>query len=232
MSWLLDLAVIIVFVVYLMLGIKRGAVRTVVEFVGFFAALVVAAVFSEQIAGIVFQSLVRPSVLKATENMLQNILAGSADPVAALNRQLPSFVTQFFDTSALQEQLETAVNSGAADGAKVLTDLAIGPVVTMLMQVIAAVVLFIAAMALIRMAAGAMDLIARLPVLKQLNKGLGAVCGAAKGLIIIFLISALIYGLTPFLPENDVLSMETIEESRIFGTICEINPLSQLAKRG
>ena len=225
MPWILDGAVLVVLVLYIGMGIRRGAVRTIVEFAGFFAALVAAAVVSNAVTGPLFQSMIRPAVMDAMSSALENISAGSGDPLEALTAKMPDFAVRYFESGVLKEKLEQALMLSSAEGAQILTDGVIAPVVQMLLRGLIAIGTFIAAMLLIRVIAGALDLVAKLPVLCQLNKGLGAVCGAAKGLVAVFLLVTAVTVLLPFLPGNDLITTGHIEESMIFQRVAEINPL-------
>lgn len=225
MPWILDGAVVVILVIFIGIGIHRGAVRTIVEFAGFFAALVAAAMVSNAVTGPLFEEFIRPFVLDTMQNTLESAAAGSADPMAALMAKMPDFAVRYFENGQLQQKLEQALMTGSAEGAQMLTDGVIAPVVQMLLQGIVAILTFVAAMVLIRVIAGAADLVAKLPVLHQLNQGLGAVCGAAKGLVIVFLLVTAVTALLPFLPENDWITAGHIEESEVFYQISEINPL-------
>ncbi len=225
MPWILDGILIAVLLIFIGIGIRRGAVRTIVEFAGFFAALLAAAVVSNAVTEPLFQSLIRPAVLNAMTGALENTAAGSADPLAALTEKMPEFVVHYFENAQLQQKLTQALAVSSVEGARVLTDSVVGPVVQMLLRGLIAVATFIVAMVLIRMLAGALDLVAKLPVLHQLNEGLGAVCGAAKGLVVVLLLVMLVTAVLPFLPENDFITMGHIEESVIFQWVHEINPL-------
>lgn len=229
MNWILDVAVVAIFVVFTAVGVYRGAVRTIVEFAGFFAALVLAVTLGNRIGEGIFEAFIRPGMLESMEQALDQILTGSiGDPMNALSDALPGYVARFFDGETLMGKMEQALQSGAVEGARVLTDHVIGPVLIMLLRVIVSILLFVVLMFVIRLLAKAADLIARLPVLKQLNKGLGGVCGAAKGLMIIFLVAAVIYGIAPFVPKNWIIGMGNIEKSVVFQWVCEINPLYHL----
>ncbi len=225
MPWILDGAVVLVMLIYIGIGIRRGAVRTVVEFVGFFAALVAAATVSDAVTSTLFQSAIRPVVQESMTNALEGITAGAADPMTALMEKMPDFAVRYFENAQLRQQLAQALTVSSAEGAQMLTDNVVGPVVQMLLHGLISVVVFIVVMILIRMLAGALDLVAKLPVLRQLNEGLGAICGAAKGVVIVMLLVTLTMAVLPFLPENDFITAGHIEESMIFRWAHEINPL-------
>ncbi len=231
MHLILDGAVVLVMLIFIGIGIHRGAVRTVVEFAGFFAALIAAAVISNAVTVPLYEAWVRPAVLETMGNALTDIATGSADPLTALTEKMPEFVVRYFENSSLEQNLSQALTAGAADGAQLLTDNVVAPVVQLLIRVLTAVVTFIVVLWLSRLIAGAADLVAKLPVLHQLNQGLGAVCGAAKGLIVVFVAVALIMVLLPSLPENEFLTAGNIEESMIFQKVYEINPLIQWMKK-
>ena len=52
------------------------------------------------------------------------------------------------------------------------------------------------------------DLIAKLPILKQFNKLGGTIFGALKGLLIVYVILAVVYLISPLLKENATKSID------------------------
>jgi uncharacterized membrane protein required for colicin V production len=225
MPWILDAILVVILLIFVGIGVHRGAIRTVVEFFGSFVALIVAAMVSNTVTEPLFTETIRPMVLNAMENMLEDAIAGSADPMANLMEKIPDFAVRYFENGALAQKIEGALMLGATDGAQMLTDGVIGPVVQLLLRGVIAVLTFLVVSVLLRVIAEALDLVAKLPVLHQLNEGLGAVCGAAKGLVVVVLLVTLVTAVVPFVPENDFITMGHIEESMIFQQVNKINPL-------
>ena len=71
-----------------------------------------------------------------------------------------------------------------------------------------------------------LDLVAKLPVLRQLNHLLGGICGALKGAAVILLVLAVLRVALPMGKTPGLLSQRNLEQSVLFGTIYENNPLA------
>lgn len=226
MNWILDIVLVALAVLFIYLGGRRGAVRTIVEFVGSIAAIVIAVVVGGWLGETVFTVFLREGLCSTMETTIAGSMGNSlAEQITAVSEALPEYVSRFFDSEALATNVQNAINAGAADGAVLLTDHVIGPVLVMVLRLVFMIVLFIAVKILIRLIANAVDLVAKLPVLHQLNKGLGMVCGAAKAVVVILLLAAAICAIAPFMGENAWLSTQTVEQTYLLSWVCDHNPI-------
>ena len=226
MNWVLDGVTAVLIVLMIWIGGRRGAVRTIVEFIGFVAAVAVALLFSGWVADTVYQLFLREPLLLKTEEILSESMGNTlVEQVESVAAALPEFVTRFFDSASLAEQVQAAVSAGATDGAKLLAEGLIGPLLVLVLRAVATVVLFVVVMIVFHLLARAADLVAKLPVLNQLNKGLGMVCGAAKAALLVLLLAAALRAAMPFLPADVPLNAETVEQTVFFDWIYTHNPL-------
>lgn len=90
-------------------------------------------------------------------------------------------------------------------------------------EIVVTAVDFLAIVILVKIAiellASALKIVNRIPVLGLLNRAAGAVLGAGKFIVILWIIAALI------IPYGGTKLMDACEDSRITPVICEYNPL-------
>jgi len=226
MGFLLDLVLLAVLIVFIALGHHRGAIRTAVEFCGLFVAIAAALVLANVAADWMFASLIRGSVI----NSVQTAITAGAGQTAAVQLKkvldaLPGFVLNACDSATISAQATAAIAKGAQDGAVWIVDQAVGPAVVALLRIVLAVLLAVLFLVLIRMLAKVLDVIAKLPVLHQLNGLLGAVVGAVKGVVVILLALAVLRVAVPMMQNPRVLSQENINQSVLFKAVYEHNVL-------
>ena len=227
MGYILDLILIAVLIFFIVLGRRWGAIRTAVEFLGLFAAVLAAILIGNALSDWIFSALIRDSVIHS----VQSAITESAGHAAAEQLQqvlgvLPGFVLNASDSAALSNEVSAAIAKGAADGAVWIVDQAVRPVVVAMLRVILAVLLSVVFLILIRLLARMLDLVAKLPVLRQLNHLLGGICGALKGAAVILLVLAVLRVALPMGKTPGLLSQQNLEQSVLFGTVYENNPLA------
>ena len=201
MNWVLDGATAALVLLMIWIGGRRGAVRGIVELIGFIAAVAAALMCSGWVAETVYHLFLQTPLLEKTTEILSGSVGETlVEQVESVAESLPAFVTNFFDSKLLTEQVQQAIAAGSADGAVLLAENVIGPLVLLILRALATVLLFIAVMVIFGLLSRAADLVAKLPVLNQLNKGLGMVFGVAKAAVLVLLLAAALRAAMPFLP--------------------------------
>lgn len=162
---ILDVVFILLPGILVAVGVQRGFVRSLVEFVGGIAALLVTAMFSGYFAD--------------------------------------------FLCSVLKDSVKD--------------DMAVS-----ILRACSALILFTALQLLVRMAAKALDMLFKLPVLNMLNRILGAVFGFLKGAVVVLLLCAVLDIAGPhFEVEGEPLS-KSLPESWVYTNIYQTNPVASL----
>ncbi len=226
MNWILDGGIVVLAVLLIWIGHRRGAIRSVIEFVGWIAALLAAALLGRPAADWVFATFLRGGLVTKFEQVIsESVGASAADRVTAISDALPEYVRRFLNGESLATQIREAADAGAANGAQILVDQVVGPVLTMVLQAVVTVLLFVAVLLVFRLIARAGDWIARLPVLHQLNQALGAIFGAAKAALLILLAAAVLRASAPLIPADGALGADRIGQTVVLNWIYTHNPL-------
>ena len=200
MSIIIDLIIVLIMLLFIFLGYKRGLVKVAFKLCTFFIAIIVAFVFYKPVAKLVI----------ANTNIDETI------ETAITRKILPEGATETQEVD-LSQDLPSIILKNSSDTvqsiSKSFTNTIIETACLLLIFIIVKIVLkFVTAIA---------DLIAKLPILKQFNKLGGTLYGIIEGLFIVFLGFAIISLIAPML---DSSVLDAINSSTL-GSICYNNNL-------
>lgn len=216
MSYLLDALLVILFAVCVWLGWKRGFIKTVSGLIALFAAVIVASTFSASIAHGVYANSVEPAVMTTLEEHISNEVLPSEEDLDAAIEKMPALVVTLLETgdmgngAAILERVET-VDAGKS-AARTITDHVVTPIVLPLLQMLCSVLLFLATYLIASILLRVLDLVAKLPLLKQLNSVLGLAAGALTGAVWAIFAARILFTLA-WLGVAQWLSPEVLEQT-------------------
>ncbi len=229
MGLFFDLAILVLVIVFLVVSCRKGAVRSLIEFIGSLAAVVLAFVLSIFLADFLFNALFRDSMVRSVEHALQSAVGQeTVQQITAAFDSLPGFISNAVNVGAVTPQISSALTVSTQKAAEAVIDLAAGPVIKMLMRVLLVIVLYLVLKIVVRLVAFTGDRIARLPVLNQLNGLCGAVLGLVKAALVVLVSVAVIRAVVPMMEEPRVFTQENIQQSYVFRYLYEHNPVYSL----
>lgn len=221
-----DLLILVVLVLCVCMGYRRGFVLTLCGFLAVFAGLIGASLISDLLAQPVME-FIRPMV----ENSLTSLVAGAAPDVsmstesAAANATLQELLTALNSShiyrgfaGALQELIGShaaAVTAGVVATAAQYIALQIAKVVLFGLSFVLVLILW-------HMVSRVLDLAFRLPVLNTFNRWGGAAVGLLKGALLLFIAAWLL--------QDRFLSPEVIRSAPLLRFFCTTSPLDLLMK--
>ncbi len=170
----LDIIAAAVIAVMCIWGVKRGILKTVVSVCSWLLSTVLAWIFYSPVA----------EFLKTTpvfEYILNAVKTGFTEPRAAETK------------SAVPELFRGFVEAGIDNGA----DAAALGISNVIIALLAFVMTLLLCRVLILLLAAACKMASRLPVVKQCNKLLGGLLGAAEGVLILYIAAALVFAFEP-----------------------------------
>lgn len=190
----LDLIMLAFFVLMVVSGYKKGFLKGIVQAVGMIASLIAAIWLSQSLAEILFTEVVRPYVLDSVGTAIQD--TGSAtvtDALPAILAALPAFVlnpivAQYGSQENMLNEIQKAVDSSSATLGESITDTVIAPIVTLLLQLLLCLLIFIICVIIVKILAKLLGGIRKIPLIGSVNAGLGAVVGAAEGIVLLLLL--------------------------------------------
>lgn len=225
----LDLIAIAIMAICIGLGVWRGFIRTILGFFSFILAFFLTSMFYPHVgrflrgAGGLFESL------KASIARMLNIEGIIAERAGAAYYQimndlpLPASMRATLIENYPDAMIHNAI--GATGISEYISGFLAGIVINIIAFVVTFVLIFIGLIILARV----LNLVTKLPVLNQLNKLLGAAIGFVWGLLLTWLVLAIVVVYFAANSNADMVTM--LENSVIARPINEINPITNFMLR-
>ena len=223
---MIDVIIAAVLALFVVLGWKRGLVRTLAELLAVVLALVFSAQAARAAAPVVVDRVLRPATHAAIEQRVNELLRDSTPSVSPLEEleQVVEAIPNDFVREQARGVLEgLGASAEAAAGpareqmeqaGKDVADAVLDGVVRSLIQSVLCGVFFVILAALFRLAARVLRLAEKLPGVRQLNELGGALLGLGKGLILVCLILWV-------LKQTGAVTAEMIEKSLAVGLLSQ-----------
>lgn len=195
LQYAVDAVLVILFAVCVIMGIRNGFIKTILTFAAVALALVAAVMLSRSLAPVVYDKYVD----ERAYNSIHARLTDSVDSTLALTRQqvmeavMPQTVMDVagsmgVDAAGMIESIGDF--DGSVDKAsRGLTDAVVKPVFTAAIKAALFIAGFLVCFALLKLIVFLIDRFARLPVVKTVNKTMGALLGALAGLGVLWFLS-------------------------------------------
>ena len=229
MGILFDVVLIAVALLFLIRGWKKGAVKTLISFLGTIAAVVAAFVLGFILADTVYNLFFENRLLKAiTDGLANSVGIPLTEQISGLLETLPGWLAGLLQNTDSLEKLNEVLVTDSQNTAQLLLDSVVRPVVIALIRVILTLILLVVFQILVKILAKTGDKIASLPLLTQINSLAGILIGAIKGAFFILLALSVIRLTIGLKEEPKVFTEENISASFVFEALYENNPLYEL----
>lgn len=191
MFFIVDLIIIAIILLFTFLGYKRGLIKLAIKLCTFIIAVIIAVMFYKPIADSIIINTEIDESIQGT--IISNILPEgvSENEEIDLSNNLPSIII---------ENSENTVNSIATS------------ISTTLIETVCLLVIFVFVKIVLKFVTFLADLIAKLPILKQFNELGGTIYGILEGLLIVFVVFAVISLIAPLI---DTSILEAINGSTL-----------------
>ena len=236
MAILLDAIVLLVFIITIWIGFRRGFVLTMTQLLGSLLAFFVAFSLSSGVSTFLYDAVVQDVLYEKIEvvwndTVVDGAAQGVNEQVQAVIAALPNPLKATLDAEKIEQSiLENDLSASSATIAEQLTDDLFGPVVVTVLRVVCFILLFIVMTFVVRLLEKLLSPILKIPVLRQVDGLFGGVLGLVKGALFALVAVTVIQLLTmgagvgPFTKEN-------LENSVIAGELADVNPLTTLWNR-
>lgn len=222
LHWIIDLVIVAILLVSYLRGRKKGLILTLCGLAAFFVALFGARFFSQQLAPMAadaltphFSSMVEQNTDLDLSNQLDQLLVDPEGESLLLDSlKAVGLYDSFADSvrDLLSQQAASAMTNAATALAHAIA------------EVVASVVIFIVAFLLILLVwfllSRLLNLAARLPLIRGLNRLLGGVIGFAQGALLLFF-AAWILRLC-----GGVIPADVVETTTVLKFFMTTNPIS------
>ena len=222
MAYIVDIIILVIFGAIVISSIKKGFFKSLFELAGTLISLAISRALSEGLAPEFFDTFIR----KGAEAYLGSALGevGTKDYVLQAQEALNSIPEALngimglmgIDKAAMLEKIEGA-DLGGANLVESLISNVVEPVGTAIVQFVLFVILAVVIGFVLKVVVKLLDgIIKKLPAVKQLNKGLGAVFGVFRGIIVIAILSMLLSIIASFIGNETFI--EVVNKSIIVDT--------------
>ena len=239
MGALLDVVSVVILVVCIWSAARRGFVKTIIGFVGTLLAVAAAAIFGPAAASVIRVRLVGPFFERTVGDYLMTYMSGVGESaeafaeqfnqlLAAMPEVLEAYLRRF---SVSPEEVRQSFEASSLESAK---DAAVSAISTPLSQAVSNalgfLLVFVAALLLIKLLTVLLDTAAKLPLLRSVNKGLGVALGAVQGVLIVLVFAGVMTHLAPFLENymTTAFDANTISSTLVFKYFYELSPFKRL----
>ena len=228
MNYLLDAVVILIFLLCVFIGRKRGFIKTVAGIVAFLAALAVSMLLSGPVAGLVYDKAEEPSIVETVDTKLEETKGTAIEQLDNAYQSLPNMVKNLLaqagvtDVNGLSDRLPT-------DGAETIghsVNAVVEPLLLPLIKALCSLVLFFIAYIAASIVLRVLNIIAKLPLLKQLNKTLGLVGGIVSGALWALLAVTVIQVIAATGSADSTITLQTVSETVVVNWVAGITPLA------
>ncbi len=227
MTIILDVILIGIFAAFVFFAAKKGFVLTLLELVAVVAALVLAYQFSPVVAQGAYDGVVKESMISTIEEQIDENFdtATSAKKAEVTLEALPDFVVSLASSAGVDvNEIKTQISSEKLSSENIATELVekvAEPIVIGALTIVAFIVLAIVLLIALKFAAKLISKLFKIPLVDGVNKALGGVLGACKGiLVLVFICTILNFAFSGGDGEFSV----AVNESFVIGLLDNINP--------
>lgn len=228
MSLALDIILVAIFGATVYGAAKRGFVKSLLDFAAVILALVLSFQLSPLVATEVYDAYVEERIMLSIEKELSEKTNSekTQEAVQITVSAVPNFVYDIakslgVDTDKIEKEI-TTFDFSSENAAKELTEKVIEPIAIEALNVVCFVILYIILAAVLDLLAGMISKIFKLPLLGTANKLLGALLGAAKGVVVVIFFAA---ALQLLFSGGDGELAEAVNSSRVIAMLDNINPI-------
>ena len=228
MTYILDGAIILILVVAIALGYRRGFVRSVVQLAGLIAAFVLAFSLSATLAGLAFDNFAsEPLQESITQALQENVSSSASEQVQTALDALPEFLVNALNANetaqAALDGLSKQVNDSAPALAETVVVDILRPLAVALLRFLLFLLLFLGLMIVVKLVTKLIKPLTKLPVIRQADGALGAVIGLAKGVLFVLVAVTVMQLLAP---SDILLSADDLNNSFLVSWIAAHNPIA------
>ena len=227
MGILLDIGFVIIILLCVVFGYKKGFFKSIAGFIGAVIAMFLAWVLAGLIANALYQGVFREKLIDNISSVLSNdALASFPEKAAQVVANLPGFLSNTLNNQGItSSQIEQSLQAAGSNEAPATADL-ISPAVIWLLQLLLTVILFFFLVILVRLVIKLIGNVFRLPVLRQVDGILGGLFGIFKGVVYIFLACILLQLLMPVIGNSSEPMKQVLDNSFIYQFIFYNNPIN------
>lgn len=221
MAFIIDIIIIAVIALCTFLGYKKGLIKLAVGILGFFLAIIIALVLYTPISNFIINNTnVKDNIKNAISDTVKSYVIKEESAEGEEKQQESKVMVTYID-GIVAKQKEMIVT-----GEKELIDTVSDNVAVNIIRIGVALAVFIISKLILIFINVFADLIGKLPIIKQFNKAGGTIYGVIQGILIVYIVFAVISLIAPMLNNTDFL--EQINNSLIGNMVYNNNIILKL----
>lgn len=220
LPFIVDIILIAVLIGCIIDGRRKGFAKMVLSVIATVVAFVVAKEYAQPVAAWINDSFVHQSIVNSISNAISESVGSGA---AAIANALPDYIVRAAEAVGLTAQgitAELGSNVTAVQAAEQICNAVEGVFVIPAIEIVAFFIIFAIGSAILRFVASLINGVFKLPLIKSVNKLLGAVLGGVKGIIAVLVIGIVLWSVSSIAPETQFAS--AVEDSTIIKTALEV----------
>lgn len=224
LSLILDAVLVIIFVATVLEGRRKGFTVTVLSFAVSIISLIIAKEYAQPLAVWLNENFVHDGLVKELTELINTNLSNGTQSVIA---SLPDYVVNAAESAGIsleglvgQLASEASVGNAAAEMVTAAEKIIILPLIT----VVSFLVIFALGKAILGFGARVVGLAAKLPVIRSIDKTLGALAGALRGVLTLAVVSLILSAVASVFADNELSKAvtDTVLLSKISDTVQSI----------
>lgn len=211
MSFILDAILIVMCIVCVAVGTKRGFVKTVMSVLSSLISAIAAYTFTPYFANFIKEKFLMEPVSGGIADTIRSLVPAAdgnydlSSLFSDMPQTLSSIIERYHGNSDSLEALVKSMTETGDEAVRTLSRAIAEPIVNMISTVCAFIVIFVTALVILKVVTCVVDGVFKLPVLKTANTLLGFVFGLILAVFIIMIYSelcaALVSALGPISPK-------------------------------
>lgn len=228
MKYLLDIVVILIFLLCVAVGRKRGFIKTVAGVVALAVALAVSAMFNAPVAEYVYDKTIEPAILSAVSEQVEQIEGSAKEQVTNVYENMSPLVKNLLAQTGIESADDLVLTLPLETDAPIPETVAatIYPVLLPLVKAICSLLLFLIAYIIAAILLRVLNVVAKLPILKQVNKTLGLIGGIVSGVLWVLVAVTVMQIIAATGAADGAITLQTVGDTLLVDWLAGINPLS------
>lgn len=189
---IVDIIIIAIIVLFVIIGVKRGLAKTILNLAGLVLTAVSAYYISSFLSQLFYDMFIKQTVITNTQQIIEQngidyAVSNCLEAVPRWINGIISFIVGAFGINLNEFQNQITVPANISSSASQVIESVLAPVVTSVLSIILVIILFIIILIIVKKLVKLVLRIFNIPVIKQINQFLGGIFGLAEGLLIVFI---------------------------------------------
>ena len=193
MSFLFDFIVLIVITLFVLICMRMGFIRSLVQLLRWVVSFLISYLLSFALAPAVYDGFFRAGLEESVNNTMGDVVSGAVDGlgISDITAKIPSFLAGMlnFDPSAIEQSVSDTLQEQGIIASNSIMTTVIDPVITALIGAVLFLLLFSLLMLITKLLARSLNKINKIPVIGSVNRILGACLGLVEGMVFVLVVS-------------------------------------------